>query len=171
MATEAVKEPGAAAEIMGEAEVGIRELAGGILSGGAALELFIDLVDHTEAGGADGVAETDEAAVGIDGEVAFEGEGTVEDIAAGLAGGREVEVFVDDELGDGETIVDQGEVELGAGVVEAGLVVGVLSGAEGLGEVGEIPVGAEEGRGRRRRGRGPGRGYSRGGRSGRFRGW
>ena len=65
------KGTGAAAEVVSEAQVGPGQLAGV----GLALELLIDLVDHADAAGADGMAEAFEAAVGIDGQLALQAEG------------------------------------------------------------------------------------------------
>ena len=123
---------GPPAEVMGEAEVSLPQLAGA----GLALELLVDLVDHSDAAGSNGVAEALEAAVGVYGKVALEGKSAGLHVPAAGATATETQVLVDDELGDGEAVVDHGKVDFFPGTGDAGFLVGGLAGAGCLRENG-----------------------------------
>ena len=120
-----------------------------------ALHLLVDLVDHADAAGADGMAEALETAVGVHRQIALQRKRAVSDVGAGLTPGAEAQVLHDDQLGDGEAIVDHRHVDFGAGIGDAGLFVSGLARAHGFREIREVPVVAEGRRTRRRRGRCP----------------
>ena len=107
---------------------------------GLALHLLIDFVNHTNAAGADGMPETLQPAVGIHRQVAFQPEGPVGDIGAGLPARAEAQILHNNQLGDGEAVVHHRQVNFGAGVGDAGFIVCGAAGADGFREVGKVPV-------------------------------
>ena len=68
---------------MGDAQVSLLQLA----TAGFALHLLVNLVDHADAAGADGMAEAFEAAVGVNRQVTLQRERPVRNVGAGLARG------------------------------------------------------------------------------------
>src|ERR671915_2032107 len=81
----------AASQVVGQAQVGLLELA----LARFALKLLVDLVNHADAAGPDGVAEALQTAVGVDRKLAFQGERAGLHILPALASGAETQVFID----------------------------------------------------------------------------
>ena len=108
---------------MGEADLRAFDLSRACL----AAEVPDDLDDVGDAGGAERVALGEQAAAGVDRDLAADLGRAFVDQLAGLALAAEAEVLVVQELGGGEAVVqlDLAEV-LGA---DAGLLVGFLGGA------------------------------------------
>ena len=140
---------------LSDADAGAGDLAGtGLLA-----ELGDGLVDHAYAGGAEGVSHGEEAAVGVDGDVAGEGGAALDGGLPGLTEGEEVQGLDLLQLADGGGVVDLAEVDVlgaeaahlvclqggGLGAVRAeGGVVGaaavVLAGGEDSGGDGDGAV-------------------------------
>ena len=127
---------------MDQAEAAVGGLDAALL-GGLAPQLEPVLDVHAQAGGPDRVAEGLEAAVGVDGQVAVEGEGAGQHLLPGHAPLGEAQVLHEDQLGRREAVVDLGHGQLGAGVGDPGLGVGVGGGLGALREVGVVVGGVE----------------------------
>ena len=105
------------------------------------LKLLIDLVDHSQPAGANGVAEALETAVGIHRQLPLQAECASSDVLGGFPSGAELKVLHYNELGDGETIVNDSEVDLLTRVLDSRIVIGHLGRSYILLEVDEvIPV-------------------------------
>ena len=86
------------------------------------------------------MAKAFQPAVGVHRQVALQREGSRGHIGAGPAAGAEAQVLVDNQLGDGETVMHHRQVNLAARVADAGFLIGRLAGAHRFGEVGKVPV-------------------------------
>ena len=119
---------------MDQPDLGVRHPARG---GYVAAELVDDLDGLRDAGRPERVAHAQEAAAGVHRDVAVELAATLLDEPAALALLDPAQVLVFDDLRDGEAVVDLGHVELGDGVLDAGLVVGPVGRDGRLGPRGE----------------------------------
>ena len=128
---------------MGNPQICLLQLA----SAGFTLNLLVHFVDHPDATCADGVSETFEPAVGVNRQVAFQGERTICYVRTGLPPWAEPQVLHNDQLGNREAVVDHRHVYFGAGITDAGLVVSRLAGPHRFRKVGEVPVVTQDAKG------------------------
>ena len=91
--TRTTRLPRRAAEVVGEGQLAPARHADDLPLGGLAPELKPALEEYAEAGGADGMAERFEPAVGVDRQLALEVVGAGEHFLPGAAARGEAEVF------------------------------------------------------------------------------
>ena len=103
-----------------------------------ALELLIDLVQHAQPTGTDGVTKRFEAAISIDRELAFKREDTIVDGRSGLTFLDKAKVFINQQLGDGEAIMHFCQADLLKRLGNPSLLVGLLRGTHSFREVDEV---------------------------------
>ena len=108
--------------------------AGDLALAGLAAQLRPALEQHPQPGRPDRVTERLQPTVGVHRQLAVEVERPGEDLLPGEAPLGEPEVLHQHQLGRREAVVDLGHRQLGAGIVDAGLGVGVLGRAHDLGE-------------------------------------
>ncbi|MBA7650152.1 GTPase HflX [subsurface metagenome] len=90
------------------------------------LKLLINLVQHPQPTGANGVTEALETTVGVHRQLTLQGEGPSSLVIWRFPSRAELKVLHDDELSDGEAIMDYGEVDLLTGILDPSLVIGYL---------------------------------------------
>jgi len=112
-----------AAQVVGQAEPWVSNLE----PQGPSKELVVDLVEHPQARGPDRVSKALQATVRVDRKPPVNLEESRIDVLLGPAPRAEPQVFVDDELGDREAIVNDGQAYFLARVFDARLVVACLA--------------------------------------------
>ena len=88
---------------MGQPAVGVRNLAGRVIY--LALELLVNFIGHADAAGANRMAKALQAAVYVDGQSDCALKESIVDVFNSLASGAELEIFVNQHLGDGKAVV------------------------------------------------------------------
>src|SRR5215470_14563325 len=97
-----------AAEVVAEGNGGVLHLA----LAGFALQLLVVLIEHPHPGRAGGMAERLEAPVGIYRQLAIQRKGAGGDVLLGGALLTQAEIFVGEQLSEGEAVVDLCDVDL-----------------------------------------------------------
>src|SRR5262245_66498196 len=119
---------------MCEAQVHIFDLA----LARPAKQLIVDFVEHSKPAGSNWMPERLQPAIRVYRQLSFQGKCASVDIMLSLAGFREAEIFIDDELGYREAIMNLCHAHLSPRVFDAALVIDLLGGGFCLGKAREI---------------------------------
>ena len=107
---------------------------------GTPVELQIKLIEHSEAGCPDGMAETLQAAVHLAGNFTVPVVKPIHHIPIGPPSLRDVKIFHGDQLGNRKTVMDLQHVDLFPGSLNAGLFIGRNAAFAGGDKMVTVPV-------------------------------
>ena len=124
------------AQVMGQPEARIVQLA----LAGPALQLQIQLVEHAQPRGADGMAETLEAAVDLARDLTCGIEIAVQHRLPCFTFISQTQIFHGHQFRNAEAVMHLGGADFPAWILDAGLLIGPLGGDAGGFEMGAVPV-------------------------------